>query len=426
MRCGRIISLLILLGLISYPQADIIHVPGELPTIQAGIDAAAEGDTVELANGTYQWDGNRDLDFGGKNLVVKSASGNPELCIIDSDGSQYDFHRAFTFHSGEGPESKLIGLGITGGYYESDYYSGGGGVHCDEGSSPTIEGCYFFGNYGGGLYCRNQSNVEVSDCRFVGNSDHVGGGASLLASTCRFERCVFQSNSADYSGGGMRCQGVNLRMYDCKFIGNVAGSGAELDVIYGEHIYFEDCLLKLNLAMQSYWSCIINFHGMVTGELVNCTVVDNTTGLHGYGIVTSKMSHGILRGCTITGNSVPSGTIIVFGELDGLVENTIIANNPGGLAMQIGSIVDISCTNIWGNPEGDWTGNIAPYLGVNGNISLDPQYCDPTVGDYSLHVSSPCAPGTPPNEECDLIGAWPVGCSTATKATSWSRVKTLY
>ncbi len=46
--------------------ADILHVPDEYPTIQAGIDAGVNGDEVVVADGVYKGDGNRDLDFNGK------------------------------------------------------------------------------------------------------------------------------------------------------------------------------------------------------------------------------------------------------------------------------------------------------------------------------------------------------------------------
>jgi len=55
-----------------------IHVPADQPTIQAGIDAAANGDTVLVAAGTY----NETINFMGKAITVASVSG-PRDTIID-------------------------------------------------------------------------------------------------------------------------------------------------------------------------------------------------------------------------------------------------------------------------------------------------------------------------------------------------------
>ncbi len=54
-----------LIGGTSPAAADILHVPGDYPTIQAGIDAAVNGDEVVVADGIYTGEGNRDIDFGG-------------------------------------------------------------------------------------------------------------------------------------------------------------------------------------------------------------------------------------------------------------------------------------------------------------------------------------------------------------------------
>lgn len=90
----------------------VIHVPGDQPNIQAGIDAAVPGDRVLVADGTWIGEGNRDLDFGDKAIALLSENG-PLVCVIDCQGTGPDPHRGFWFHSGEGRDSVVEGFGVT-------------------------------------------------------------------------------------------------------------------------------------------------------------------------------------------------------------------------------------------------------------------------------------------------------------------------
>jgi hypothetical protein len=66
----------------SYSSAKNIRVPGDSKTIQEGIDAAIDDDTVLVAPGTYSGSGNREIDFKGKAIVLTSENG-PEETVIE-------------------------------------------------------------------------------------------------------------------------------------------------------------------------------------------------------------------------------------------------------------------------------------------------------------------------------------------------------
>ena len=114
-------------------------VPGDYPTIQSAIDASLHSDTIVIADGIYSGPGNRDIDFKGKAITLKSENG-PENCTIDCQGGEVDPHRGFHFHSDEGSNSILEGFSIANGYIVGDGGNGGGGIYCPN-SSPTIRNC---------------------------------------------------------------------------------------------------------------------------------------------------------------------------------------------------------------------------------------------------------------------------------------------
>lgn len=91
------------------------------------------------------------------------------------------------------------------------------------------------------------------------------------------------------------------------------------------------------------------------------------------------------------------------------LDRVIVTGSTPGAAMLIysGSVVTLSCTDLWGNQGGDWNGRIASQYGVRGNISSDPMYCHPDSLDLYVARDSPCVP---PQTQCDRIGAWGVGC----------------
>src|SRR5262245_49326137 len=91
------------------------HVPAAYATFQVAIDAAAIGDTVLVAPGTYTGDGNRNIDFRGKDIVVRS-SGGAAVTTLDVQSGPGNPHRGFFIGSNETSAAVLDGFTIVNGY----------------------------------------------------------------------------------------------------------------------------------------------------------------------------------------------------------------------------------------------------------------------------------------------------------------------
>ena len=98
--------------------AQVIQVPADQPTIQAGIDVATDGDTVLVADSIYY----ENINFKGKAITVASQfimdGDTSHISKTIIDGSQFtDWKRGSTvlMESGEDTTSVLMGFTITGG-----------------------------------------------------------------------------------------------------------------------------------------------------------------------------------------------------------------------------------------------------------------------------------------------------------------------
>jgi len=218
-------------------SGQIIHIPANYPTIQEGINAAANGDTVLVADSTYY----ENINFLGKAIIVASQF------IIDGDenhinnttidGSQAnnpDSAATVFFINGEDTTSILCGLTITGG----------------SGVKNTI----WQSRYGGGIYCWN-AGAKIIHNRIIDNtvtdpSTNCGGGGIGCGMTTGNYWIVIDNNiisnnlsianAAYASGGGIHvsCNAIitnnTIEDNNCINTGTTAeGGGIEVEQIPG-------------------------------------------------------------------------------------------------------------------------------------------------------------------------------------------------
>jgi hypothetical protein len=356
--------------------------------------------------------------------------------------------------------TKIEGFRITGAYL---LHGSGAGINCDNHSFPTIARCLFIGNtseeaYGGGLSCHIQSLPTIRECFFVKNGAGAGGAIALSGdSDPLIVDCQFDENTAD-SGGAVLCQDSSPTLTDCTFLGNRSdGSGGSLFCFYDSQPILIRCTFEDNSAdavnNTGGGAIYVEQQSVVTGT--ECQFLNNSTLRRG-GAVYLWQSRGVFQNCTFTGNGANiSGGVAYIGPRFGATEfrnctfygnsapagagaylsspietpasaifqNTIIALGDSGEAIfrPENTIVQIRCCDIFGNAGGDYVGGIGGFLGINGNISEDPLFCDAPNGDLTLSSASPCAdaPG------CGLIGAHGVGCGVSGIAESNESQRTI-
>ncbi len=101
-----------LLALTTIAQADIINVPGDAPTIQAGINMAFDGDKVVVAEGQYF----ENINFNGKAITVRSTDPNDPKVVLNTIINGGGSGTVVTCDSNEFPDTVLSGFVITGGF----------------------------------------------------------------------------------------------------------------------------------------------------------------------------------------------------------------------------------------------------------------------------------------------------------------------
>jgi hypothetical protein len=334
----------LVIGLCGGAEATVRRVPSQYSTIQAGINAAVNGDTVLVANGTYTGTGNRDINFFGKKILVTSENG-PEVTIIKCEGTPQGNHRGFYFSGGEDSTSVLRGFTIRDGYVASPSQYGGG-IFC-AGASPTIRGNHLISNYGphGGGICCAESEARIEGNTIRGNSSWTGGGIACIdGSVITIVGNTITENQA-YSdlgqGGGIYCEWSSSVIEGNLIAGNSCnGEGG------GIYCY--------------------SYGPTIEGN----TITGNTAEWYGGGVV-GYNSWGTVSNCILWANSAPTGPQIFTGGSDTL-------------------------TVRYCDVQGGWIGT--------GNINANPLFVTGPFGDYYLEQigaaqrqQSPCVDAGDPS-----------------------------
>ena len=189
----------------------------------AAIAAAASGDTIEIAAGTYALAGT--INLVGKQLVIRGAvdaAGNPAT-VLSGGGMRQVFNLAVL-----SPSTSIENLVITNG--RGDY---GGAINL-HGASPVFRNCAFRDNraqWKGGVMVLNDSSPTLIDCELTANVvRHDGGGIAeaggavfVSTGTLTLEGCTLSGNTSDHFGGAIYMSSAGIvTLSSTRICGNTA------------------------------------------------------------------------------------------------------------------------------------------------------------------------------------------------------------
>lgn len=418
---------------------------GDAPTIQAGVDSSAAGDTVLVGPGTYA-DVHK-TQVGGvarivnihiaKSIKLLSQLG-PTFTTLDGVDSQVIVHLA-----GVGSEAEVRGF---------EFRKAPQGYICFPSREP-MPGAVSSTN-DAGIWCESSSPV------IAGNRFHdLARSVNLVASPATITSNHFE----DVLWGVMGDQGSDAVVTGNEFFNSVTGVifAASSPQIVGNIIRANGggsmCsgVLCGGDPLSSREACTPLIAGNTIESLVNdgirCVYLSPTVegnSVRGcYRLVFDDCGPTSVRRNTVSGTTagieltataatVEENTIldsaihaVQVSATDIVVRRNIIMGGQDGISCTLSSTINVSCNDVFGLAGTAFLGDCAGQDAVNGNFSADPQFCGTAgSGNLRLQTDSPCAPGNHPDGvDCGRIGAFDVGCSTTSvESRSWGRVKALY
>ena len=371
------LCVLVTLGWSSSASAQVTwEVPGDSDTIQGAIDLAATGDTIEVAEGTYE----ENIDYLGKGVTIV-ATGDVASTVIDGT-NVVDNGSIVSFVSGEGTDAVLDGFTITGGV-GTGAFSVGGGIYCDA-STPQILNCVITANTAseaGGAYFGDADGLDtivVEGCTFDSNcAGGSFGGVQFDDVTAELTDCVVRLNVAEFAGGGVVVRSATVTVEGCTIESNECGFiGGGLDA-FGTHVTIvNNTTIANNLAGSGGGIAVDG------GELTmsHCAIVSNEANNDGGGIIGSSNAISLIAdSCTIANNSGEEGGgffVAPTFDLESTFTNSIFYDNSGG-DITANDFVTVTYSLVGDGFDGE------------GNIDGDPDFRNVALGDFRLRLGSP-------------------------------------
>jgi len=439
-------------------------------TIQKGVDVAIDMDTVYVSNGIYEGGiviSNKAISLIGESregTKINQPISSPQISIVDCQAGTTRVENFIIKHGSSNNGGGIYSSGSTVEIDSVDFSynsssNNGAAINSIE-STVKVQNSTFSlntsDNIGGAIYVDPLTTCEIYNSSFDNNEALWGGaiatvgGGKLLVEGCNISFNTASGNNPNpnenyptFGGGGGIYQewSDSLEIYDSEITNNTAATGAG----GGIAVYLSDDVTINNIVLSDNSSSGPNYPSGGGGAAFyradnvlfeNSTIANNVSNHNsGGGIFLGSESgqasivvHATFNRLTLVNNSALSGgAIFCWSAILNLYHSTLAQNEAsnsewsgGGLASHYVSRPNIISSLFYNNiPNSIHNGY--PYTPVlvayslvqewwagSGNLTnVDPLFCDPDSGDYSLAENSPCV-GT--GQDGSNMGAFGIGC----------------
>ena len=299
----------------------------DFSTIQEAVDAAVDGDRIEVGPGYYLGNAKAGVpvvEVIGKSIEIVATAADPASTSIAGQGSR----RCVEWSFAPGP-CLLRGFMLDSGFSADD----GGGIEIDL-ASLVIEDCVFQNctatRDGGAVHSRSETVFPpvARNCGFLSNTAGSDGGAVKALGGFDFHQSTFESNTASVYGGGISfegnpagmnnysiVEGCTIRECAAEYGGGAYGDEATLQVISSD---FQNCLAGEPFSGSGWGGGI----GMIFGSLImNGGSIVGCEGGESSGGIDLERSNAFCSDVSISGCSTDgfAGGVYGYGQETSIV-----------------------------------------------------------------------------------------------------------
>jgi parallel beta-helix repeat protein len=357
-----------------------IQVPSGAPTIQTGIDAATNGDTVLVSPGTY----NENIDFKGKAITVTSGAksfADAASTVINgtNDGP------VVVFATNESAAAILNGFTIQNGHASLASGLNGGGISISN-ASPTVTNNVVANNTGCGIFVFNSASplIQGNDIKqnefgspCTASRDDDGAAVGVPSGT----------GLAIFSAGNVQVIGNTIEDNDLGQDDSVCGGGVNAG---GTKVLLEDNIIRNNYSgcgdpgLSASANELVLIQNLIYGNTssIETTTVDQ--------VLVTGSSQAPYPSVTEINNTIygPGGQELLLNFGPSTFDNNILPWLTCADPQSQTTPLAIGHDDMF-NAGALQSGSVCPLGDGDGNLSVDPLFVNPADSDFHTQPTSP-------------------------------------